>query len=69
MLFVRQLPKEEKLEIYKKVKGWCLWEHCRLTTVMHSVLNEKAKDVQAILDYDMCINYMEVYKDYSYGRY
>lgn len=69
VIFVRQLSPAKKLEMYKKIKGWCLFENCRLTTIMHSVLNEKVKDVENILDYDMNVNYMEVYKDYSYGRY
>ena len=69
MVFVRDLSKEKKLEIYKKTKGWCLDEGCWSLNCMKNVLNEKAKDIFAILDSEMTINSMEVYKDYTYGRY
>ena len=69
MLFVNQLPKAEKLEIYKKVKGFCLWEGYPIYTTMQEVLNEKVKDILPIVDYEMSISYIDVYKDYSYGRF
>lgn len=72
MMFVRDLPKKEKLEIYKKVKGYCIFEgyfYGAFMSILKNVLDEQVKTVVAILDYDMAVNYMEVYKDYSYGRY
>lgn len=69
MMFVRDLPKNKKLEIYKKVKGFCLWEGYPVYTTMQEVLCNKVKDILPIVDYEMSVSYMEVYKDYSYGRY
>ena len=68
MLYVRDLGKERKLEIYKKVKGICIWEGLSLMPTMKEVLNEKVKDVVPLIDYDMAMDYMSVYMDYSYGR-
>jgi len=68
MLFVSDLPKKEKLEIYKTVKGYVLSEGTieQLMPTMKEVLSEKAKD----LDFGFYEGwYMETYKDYSYGRY
>lgn len=69
--FVCDLPKEEKFKIYKQVKGLCLWEGIMDTFLdtMWNVLDSKVKDVLPIVDYEMAVDYMEVYKDYSYGRY
>lgn len=69
MLFVRQLPKATKLELYKQIKGLCLWEGLPIAETISEALDNKARDVLPLVDYDMCINYMEVYKDYSYGRF
>lgn len=73
MLFVSDLPKKEKLEIYKMVKGCCLLEGYELVGSMRNMLDEKVKDVKDLLENGMIgyepVNYMEVYKDYSYGRY
>lgn len=71
MMFVCDLPKEEKLKIYKQVKGYCLWEGImdNFMNTLWDVLDSKIKDVLPIIDYDMAVDYMEVYKDYSYGRY
>lgn len=69
MVFVRDLSKEKKLEIYKKTKGWCLEEGCWNLNAMKNVLDEKAKDVMDILDNEMVINPIECYKNYTYGRY
>ena len=66
--FVSMLPMDKKLEIYKWVKGYCLWESQNLVDTMEVVMDEKLKDVEDVLFYDP-INYLEVYKDYSYGRY
>ena len=68
MKFVRDLSKAEKLDIYKKVKGSCLFEGCWNLNCMKNVLDEKVKDVLDILDYDMVIDSMAVYRDYTYGR-
>lgn len=68
MLFIRMLPPEEKLEIYKQVKGLCIWEGLPLLSTMQDVLDSKVKDVLPIIDYEMAVNYMEIYRDYSYGR-
>ena len=70
-MFMNDLSPAEKLEIYKQVKGLCLWEGIMDTFVdtMWNVLDSKVKDVLPIIDYEMGVTYMEVYKDYSYGRY
>lgn len=70
--FVRDLAPAEKLELYKKVKGYCLFEGIFVGAfmfTMKNVLDEQVKIVRSILDEEMAVNYMEVYKDYSYGRY
>lgn len=69
--FVCDLSPAEKLEIYKQVKGLCLWESIidNFANTMLDVLDSKVKDVLPIVDYEMAVDYMEVYKDYSYGRY
>jgi len=75
MLYVRDLSKNEKLELYKQIKGFCLWEgsakkDCLVHVNMGKIMDEKVKDIiDVIINYDMAIDYMEVYKDYSYGRY
>lgn len=69
MMFVSQLDEPKKLEIFKQVKGLCLWEGIPLMQTMRDVLDSKVKDVLPIVDYEMAVDYMEVYKDYSYGRY
>lgn len=74
MMYVRDLSPAEKLEIYKQIKGFCLWEgstqNCLAKINMSKIMDEKVKDIiDIIIDYDMAIDYMEVYKDYSYGRY
>ena len=68
--FICDLSPAEKLEIYKQVKGYCLWEGIMDTfsDTMWNVLDSKVKDVLPIVDYEMAVDYMEVYKDYSYGR-
>lgn len=68
MVTVRDLSKAEKLEIYKKTKGWCLNDGCWSLKCMKNIMDAKAEDVMDILDYEMCINPMERYKDFSYGR-
>ena len=68
MVFVRDLSKEKKLDIYKKVKGWCLFEGCWSLNCMKNVLDEKAKDVMDILDYNMVVDAMEYYRERTYGR-
>ena len=68
MVFVSMLPAKEKLDLYKKVKGVCLFEGYDFVQTMTETLNEKAKDVYGILDYEYP-RAMEDYKDYSYGRY
>ena len=68
MMFVRMLPPAERLEVFKQVKGLCLWEGYNLVDTMKEVLDNKVKDVLPIVDYEMSVNYLEVYKDYSYGR-
>ena len=67
--FVRDLSPAEKLEIYKKVKGLCIWNGFYTMPTMKEVLDNKVKDVLPLVDCEMAVDYMEVYKDYSYGRY
>lgn len=67
--FVCDLPKNEKFKIYKQVKGLCLWHGCNFVETMQEVLNNKCKDVLPLIDYCMEVDYMDVYKEYSYGRY
>ena len=71
MLFVRDLPKDEKLELYKQLKGYFLFENNGKFDVndLRPVLDEKAKDVRNILFFEIFIDTMEWYKIYSYGRY
>lgn len=77
MLFVRDLPKKEKYKLYKYVKGFFLFEYGNLNKfagTLSEMLNEKAQDVNIDdLEWDLYnygyVNYLEVYKDYSYGRY
>lgn len=68
VIYVRQLPAKEKLKLYKKIKGWCLFEGWWNVNAVASILDEKVKDVTDILDYEMAINPMEVYKDHVNGR-
>ena len=69
MMFVRDLAPAEKLELYKKIKGICLFEGYNFIDTMKDTLDNKVKDVLPIVDYEMGFSPMEVYKDYSYGRY
>ena len=64
MVFVRNLPNKQKLEIYKKTKGWCLSEGYWNINCMKDIMNEKAKDVFDVIDYELFINPMECYKQY-----
>ena len=76
MMFVRDLPKEEKYKLYKYVKGFFLFEEGSLqhfAGTLSEMLDEKAKDVNIDdMEWDLYnygyVNYLEVYKDYSYGR-
>ena len=76
-IFVRDLPKEEKYKLYKYVKGFCLWDDTNLSKfilTMSGLLDEKVQDVNIDdIEWDLYnygyVNYLEVYKDYSYGRY
>ena len=75
--FVRDLPKEDKYKLYKYIKGFFLFEEGSLnkfTGTLSEMLNEKVQDVNIDdLEWDLYnygyVNYLEVYKDYSYGRY
>ena len=62
VIYVRQLPKDKKLDLFKRVKGYCLWEGADLMYVMKGILDEKIKDVEAALaeEYFDC---MTMYKD------
>ena len=66
--FVRDLSPAEKLTIYKKVKGFCLWEGIAIMDTMKNVLDDKVKDVVDNLDYDI-VDHMESYKDYTHNRF
>lgn len=68
MLYVRMLPADKKLRIYKMVKGFCLWEGIPFIPTMQEILNSKAKDIVGLLYLDS-VNYLDIYKEYSYGRY
>ena len=67
-IYVSQLSKAEKLELYKKIKGWCAFEGCWNLNVMKNILDEKVKDIMNILEYDVYIDCMEYYNDYVNGR-
>ena len=67
-MFVCQLSKNEMFDLYKSIKGYCLWHGQNIMKTMQSAMNEKVRDVHNILFWD-AINYMEVYRDYTYGRY
>lgn len=71
IVFVFQLPAKEKLELYKKFKGYCFSEGGTAAWNVNEfkpILDEKAKDVYGVLDYELYINPLEVYKDYVNGR-
>ena len=70
-MFISDLPKDEKLELYKQLKGYFLFENSGKFDIneLLPILDEKVKDVIDILDYEVFYNPLEVYKDYSYGRY
>lgn len=61
IIYVRQLPKAEKLELYKRVKGYCLWHGGDVMSVMKGVLDEKIKDVEAALEEEY-FDCLELYK-------
>ena len=69
--FVRDLAPAEKLELYKKLKGYFLFENAGKFNIndLLPIMDEKVKDIIDILDYEVFYNPLEVYKDYSYGRY
>ena len=69
MMFVRDLAPAEKLELYKRMKGYSIFNGVTTAYATSGVWDQKIKDVKAILDEEMAVDYMEVYKDYSYGRY
>ena len=80
MLYVRQLPKNDLFRLYKYIKGFILYDKAgKLGTdfcfTMSAILDEKAKDINIDdLAWDICepgylVNFEEVYRDYSYGRY
>ena len=68
MVYVRDLPRKDKLELYKKIKGWCLFEGCWNLNCMKNIMDEKAKDIASTLEYDVYIDCMEYYNDYVNGR-
>lgn len=69
--YVRMLPADRKLELYKKLKGYFLFENSGQFNIndLLPIMDEKVKDVIDILDYEVFYNPLEIYKDYSYGRY
>lgn len=68
--FVRQLAPAEKLELYKKIKGYYLFETGIFNiNDFRPILDEKARDVIDVVDYEMPFSPMEIYKDYVNGRY
>ena len=70
-MFVSDLPKVKKLELYKKLKGYFLFENSGKFDIneLLPIMDEKVKDIIDVLDYEVIYNPLEVYKDYSYGRY
>lgn len=71
VLFVSDLAPAKKLELYKKLKGYFLHENGGTFDIneIAPIMCEKVKDVMDILDYEIFYNPMEIYKEYSYGRY
>ena len=67
-MFVRLASPQRRLEIYKKVKGYCALEGISFVQTMQAVLDEKVADVENILDYDMAVNYMDMYMAVSHGK-
>ena len=68
--YIRQLVPAELLALYKKIKGYYLFETGKFNVNdVKPILDEKVRDVLDVLDYDMAVNYLEVYKDYVNGRY
>lgn len=70
-MFISDLPKDEKLELYKQLKGYFLFENSGKFDIneLLPILDEKVKDVRNILFYEVYIDTMDWYKRYSYGRY
>lgn len=62
VIYVSQLPKDKKLDLFKRVKGYCLWEGADLMYVMKGVLDEKIKDVEAVLE-EQYYDCMSMYED------
>jgi len=70
VMFVRQATPAKKLELYKKFKGYYLFETGTFdVNELKPILDEKIQDVENVLDYELIVNPMEVYKDYVNGRY
>jgi len=70
MLFVRQLAPAQKLELFKRIKGYYFFEGGASgwnTSYFKPILDEKAIDVYNALDYDP-IDYFEYYSMYTNGR-
>lgn len=70
-MFISDLPKSEKLELYKQLKGYFLFENNGRFDIneLLPIMDEKVKDIRNILFYDVYIDTTEWYKRYSYGRY
>ena len=69
--YFRQLAPADQLRLFKKVKGYYLFEggvEGWNVNYFKPILDEKAVDVHDALDYDF-VNYEEVYKDYVNRRY
>ncbi len=67
-MFVRLASPQRRLEIYKKVKGYCAWEGIPFAETMQAVLDEKVSDIEDIIDYDMVNDFMDEYRIVSYGK-
>lgn len=67
--YVRQLAPAEKLELYKQIKGWSLFEGSWNVNAFKNVLDEKVKDVRDVLLYDVYIDCNYWYQHYVNGRY
>ena len=69
-MFVCQMPLKDKLTLYKKFKGYYLFETGTWNVnEFKPILDEKVKDVIDVLDYEITINPLVVYNEYVNGVY
>lgn len=68
-MFISDLPKADKLELYKQLKGYFLFENNGKFDIndLSPIMDEKVKDIRNILFFEISIDCMEWYRIYTYG--